>query len=62
LAADVCLGATARSSLISKKQEAAIRLTHPRRREAAATTVCPETVLPARQRLRMRKKQAQEQV
>jgi hypothetical protein len=29
LAADVCLGATARSSLISKKQEAAIRLTHP---------------------------------
>jgi len=29
LAADVCLGATARSSLISKKQEAAIRLAHP---------------------------------
>ena len=29
LAANVCLGATARSSLISKKQEAAIRLTHP---------------------------------
>jgi len=30
LAADVCLGATARSSLISKKQEAAIRLAHPK--------------------------------
>jgi hypothetical protein len=29
LAADVCLGATARSNLISKKQEAAIRLAHP---------------------------------
>jgi len=30
LAADVCLGATARSSLISKKQETAIRLAHPK--------------------------------
>ena len=29
LAANVCFAATARSSLISKKQEAAIRLTHP---------------------------------
>jgi hypothetical protein len=29
LAADVCFAATARSSMISKKQEAAIRLTHP---------------------------------
>jgi hypothetical protein len=29
LAADVCFAATARSSLISKKQEAVIRLTHP---------------------------------
>jgi len=30
LAANVCLGATAHSSLISKKQEAAIRLAHPK--------------------------------
>jgi hypothetical protein len=30
LAADVCLGATARSSLISKKKETAIRLAHPK--------------------------------
>ena len=29
LAADVCFAATARSSMISKKQEAAIRLAHP---------------------------------